>query len=117
MRMSELTILHLEEQEITEPGSFNHTLVLSNLCYLLRKYAEYAIFCTLSLDSSALDKNKFPNSQDELIIDVCVSTTSKRALLDFDILVMREKPQLAIEVLSPQESSLSLFENFKPILR
>lgn len=55
-----------------------------------------------------LDKSKFPTIKDELIPDVCAY--SKRSILDRDILLMREMPQVVIEVISPRQGSLSIID-------
>ncbi|MEZ4706130.1 MAG: Uma2 family endonuclease [Caldilineaceae bacterium] len=100
-----------EEQEFDDLGSFNHSLVQSNLAYLLRKYTEFSAFNELSLDASSLDKSRFPYVKDELIPDVCVY--SKRSILNVDILRMTEMPPLVIEVISPRQGTLSIIEKFQ----
>lgn len=109
--MSDLTMLLDEEQEFDDMGSYNHSLVQSNLAYLLRKHTNFSAFNELSLDVSRLDKSTFPNIKDELIPDVCAYT--RRSILDIDILSMSEMPQLVIEVISPRQGSLSIIAKFQ----
>lgn len=109
--MSALTMILDEEQKFDDMGSFNHSLVQSNLAYLLRKYTEFSAFNELSLDATPLDKSRFPTIKDELIPDVCVY--SKRSILPVDVLSMHEMPRLVIEVISPRQGSLSIIEKFQ----
>ncbi|MEZ4664257.1 MAG: hypothetical protein R2911_42545 [Caldilineaceae bacterium] len=92
--MNELPIMLDEEQEFDDIGSFNHSLVQSNLSYLLRKYTEFSAFNELSLDASRLDKSQFPTIKDELIPDIC-AYPKKLSVIDNDILRMQEMPILA----------------------
>ncbi|MEZ4865709.1 MAG: Uma2 family endonuclease [Caldilineaceae bacterium] len=110
--MSEPTMLLDEEQEFDDMGSFNHSLVQSNLAYLLRKYTELSAFNELSLDASGLDKSQFPTIKDELIPDIC-AYPKKRSVIDHDILRMQEMPILAIEVVSPRQGILSIVEKLQ----
>lgn len=111
VNMNQLTMMLDEEQEFDDMGSYNHSLVQSNLAYVLRKYTNFSIFNELSLDVSHLDKTQFPYVRDELVPDVCAY--SKRSILDVDILSMREMPQFVIEVISPRQGSLSIIEKFQ----
>lgn len=109
--MSEFVITPDAEQEFDDMGSYNHSLVQSNLAYLLRKYTEFSAFNELSLDARHLDKSQFPAIKDELIPDVCAYT--RRSTLHVDILLMREMPRFVIEVISPRQGSLSIIEKFQ----
>ena len=109
--MPEIPSLVDEEQEFDDMGSHNHSLVQGNLAYLLRKYSEFSAYIELSLDASPLDKSQFPTVKDELIPDVCAYP--RRSVVDLDILVMTEMPQLVIEVISPRQGTLSIIEKFQ----
>ncbi len=100
-----------EEREFDDMGSHNHSLVQGNLAYVLRKYSEFSAYVELSLDASRLDKSLFPDIKGELIPDVCAYP--RRPVIDLDILVMAEMPQLVIEVISPRQGLLSIVEKFQ----
>lgn len=109
--MSELIMEIDEKQEFDDMGSYNHSLVQSNLSYLLRKYTEFSAFNELSLDVSTLDKAKFPYIKDDLIPDVCAYP--RRSVMDNDIMRMAEMPVLAIEVVSPRQGILTIVEKLQ----
>ncbi|MEZ4861817.1 MAG: Uma2 family endonuclease [Caldilineaceae bacterium] len=92
-------------------GSYNHALVQGNLVYLLRIHSQLTIFTELSLATSGLDKIQFPYVQDELIPDICAYPCS--SLIDLDILVMDEMPDLILEVVSPLEGAHELVQKFQ----
>ena len=100
-----------EEQEFDDMGSFNHSLVQGNLAHLIRMHSDFSAFIELSLDASSLDKSEFPNIKDELIPDVCAYP--KHSVILHDILVMKEMPNLVIEVISPRQGTLSIIEKFQ----
>lgn len=109
--MNEITFCADEEQEFDDMGSHNHSLVQGNLAYLLRKYSDFSVYIELSLDASKLDKSQFPAIKGELIPDVCAYP--RRSVVDLDILIMTEMPQLIIEVISPRQGTLSIIEKFQ----
>ncbi len=109
--MSEMTYLVDEEQEFDDMGSYNHSLVQGNLAYLLRVNSNYSAFIELSLDSSRLDRAQFPHIKNELIPDVCVYP--RDSVKDLDILIMREMPILAIEVVSPRQGIQTIVEKIQ----
>ena len=54
-----------EDEEFDDMGSYNHSLVQGNLAYLLRQAGNYSVFIELSLDTSPLEKQEFPNIANE----------------------------------------------------
>ena len=92
-------------------GSYNHSLVQGNLAYLLRKHSDLSAFIELSLDASSLDKSQFPNVKNELIPDVCAYPRS--SIADLDILIMRDMPDLVIEVISPRQGAHGIVQKFQ----
>ena len=109
--MGETLLVREEEQEFDDMGSYNHSLVQGNLAYLLRKHSDYSVFIELSLDTSGLDRTRFPAFKDELKPDVCAY--SRRSVVDLDILVVSEMPRLAIEVVSPRQGALGIVQKFQ----
>jgi len=108
--MSETALL-LDEEEVDDMGSYNHSTVQANLAFVFKQLGNYSVAIELSLDSSSLDKTLY-NVKDELIPDVCIYP--KRDLsIPFDILKMEEMPLLVVEVLSPRQFIASLLEKFK----
>lgn len=109
--MNETAFLINEDEEFDDVGSHNHSLVQSNLSYLLRKYSNFSAFSELSLDVTGLDKFKFPMVKDELIPDVCAYP--RRSVMDIDIIRMTSMPILAIEVVSPRQGVLTIVEKLQ----
>jgi Uma2 family endonuclease len=79
--------------------SFNHAYVSANLLVLLRKYTNYTALVELSIEIQG--KEYVPD----------ITLYSKRKMQrSKDIIRMTEMPLLAIEVLSPKQSSLDVIE-------
>ncbi|MCB0122561.1 MAG: Uma2 family endonuclease [Caldilineaceae bacterium] len=109
--MSEITALLDEEKEFDDMGSYNHSLVQGNLAHVIRKYSNLSAFIELSLDTSKLDKTQFADVNNELIPDVCAYPRS--SIIDLDILVMQEMPELVIEVISPRQGAHGIVRKFQ----
>lgn len=109
--MSELVAIIDEEEEFDDTGSYNHSLVQGNLAHVIRKYSDLSAFIELSLDTSNLDRARFPDVNNELIPDVCAYPRS--SIVDLDILVMREMPELVIEVISPRQGAHGIVRKFQ----
>lgn len=109
--MSEIVTLIDEEEEFNDMGSYNHSLVQGNLAHVIRKYSNLSAFIELSLDTSNLDRTQFPDINNELIPDVCAYPRS--SIIDLDILVMREMPELVIEVISPRQGAHGIVRKFQ----
>ncbi len=109
--MSEITALLDEEKEFDDRGSYNHSLVQGNLAHVIRKYSNMSAFIELSLDTSKLDRAQFPDVNNELTPDVCAYPRS--SIIDLDILVMREMPELVIEVISPRQGAHGIVRKFQ----
>lgn len=109
--VSESLSLVSEAEEFDDMGSFNHSLVQGNLAYTLRKHSDLSAFIELSLDTSRLDKAKFPDIKNELIPDVCLYP--RTAIIDLDILQMSEMPKLVVEVISPRQGGHSIVQKFQ----
>lgn len=109
--MSGFTTTLEEEPEFHHVGSFNRSLVLSNLAYLIRERTKYSAFTRLSLDTASFNKFQLPAICEELIPDVCVY--SRRSVITIDIIRMQEMPILAMEVIAPRQGTLSIIEKFQ----
>lgn len=109
--MSELTLTLEETEEDDDMGSYNHSTVQANLAYLLKRVGRYSVSVELSLDSSSLDKGRFPIA-DELIPNLCVYPL-RQLIKSNDILKMTEMPLIAIDVLSFRQFPSTLIEKFR----
>ena len=109
--MSEMIVSLDTEEEFDDMGSYNHSLVQGNLAHVIRKYSNLSAFIELSLDTSSLDKSQFPAIKNELIPDVCAYPRS--SIVDLDILVMSEMPELVIEVVSPRQGAHGIVQKFQ----
>ena len=109
--MVELVAIIDEEEEFDDMGSYNPSLVQGNLAHVIRKYSDLSAFIEWSLDVSKLDRTQFPDINNELIPDVCVYPRS--SIIDLDILVMREMPELVIEVISPRQGAHGIVRRFQ----
>ncbi len=89
-----------------EMGSLNHSIVQTNLAFLLKLSKKFAVMTELSLDISQHDLSKYDiDAKEELKPDVCAYL--KRPVVPDgknDLLKVSQMPDLAIEILSPRQA-------------
>jgi len=101
--MSEIETL--EEEKM---GSWAHSTTQAALARLLANDGRFIVAVELSLDVSSIDLSQFGLTQKEFKPDVCLYTKKKRVEPGDDILRMSEMPELAIEILSPEQNLTEL---------
>jgi Uma2 family endonuclease len=103
----------IEEEEIQEVGSLNHSCLQANLTTLLKNTGKYTVCTELSLDISQLDMNQFNlKTKEELKPDICIYP-KRKINPSHDILKMSEMPLLGIEVLSPTQTVQTILNKFE----
>lgn len=96
------------EDEDTDMGSVNHSIIQAKISSLLASDDRFTIMTELSLDISLHDFSQYGiKAKDEIKPDICVYPNSVD-LLEIDLLKMTEMPLLVIEILSPSQSLESL---------
>ncbi|MCB1191293.1 MAG: Uma2 family endonuclease [Leptospiraceae bacterium] len=108
----------LEDEDI-DMGSLYHGMTQANITGLLIKEERFVVITELSLDASKIDLTQFGlKTKDEFKPDICVykvpsemkQINPKRA--DRDIIKVSTMPDLAIEILSPNQSVNMLLRKF-----
>jgi Uma2 family endonuclease len=112
MNMSDL--LELEDEEIQEMGSYNHSLAQAQLTGLFFNDKRFSVFIELSLDVSQTDLSQFGmKAKEELKPDICLyPKTEKTGFIKRDIIKMSEMPLLAIEIISPKQGIDDILTKF-----
>ena len=82
--------------------SFNHSYITSNLSGILRAYKDYTTLIEISIEI----QNK------EFVPDIALYSKRKMKRSE-DIIRMTEMPLLAVEILSPKQSSQDVLEKIK----
>ncbi len=116
--MSKLLDDELLEDEESDVGSVNHSLVQARLTSLLFSNDDkFTVMVELSLDASQIDLSKFNlKAKDELVPDVCAYVGPPpvpNKEFEDDLLTVSQMPDLVIEVLSPSQSVSFLVRKIK----
>lgn len=102
------TLAAHEEEEAT--GSYNHSMIQTNVGFLLKQLGVYSDFTELSLDTSSVQLDNVPK-RNEMQPDICIYHKRKLSR-PFDILQMVGMPLLAVEILSPKQGIQEILEKF-----
>lgn len=89
-------------------GSWAHSTIQSILAGLINKEGRFNAPVELSLDVSSIDLSQFGIAEKEIEPDICLYTKKKRVEKGSDLVRMSEMPEVAIEILSPEQSITEL---------